>query len=114
RRWGAPGASVEMMTRRPARGSAIAADPSDMMAFMGAATAVATRLAGGGLLRADERELVGTAGLVFGLASAGAAMTASAADAMFLASIGSAHLGHAVAVSSALLAVVLVVVGGLS
>jgi hypothetical protein len=51
---------------------------------------------------------------VFALASAGAAMTASAADAMFLAELGPAHLGQAVAVSSALLAVVLAVVGGLS
>lgn len=78
--------------------------------------AVAARLAtrGAGLLRADERALVGTAGGVFALASAGAAMTASAADAMFLAELGPAHLGQAVAVSSALLAVVLAVVGGLS
>jgi hypothetical protein len=41
-------------------------------------------------------------------------MTASAADAMFLAEVGPAHLGIAVAVSSALLAVVLAVIGGLS
>src|SRR5688572_24393520 len=85
---------------------------------MRAAAAVATRLTGGArgaaLLRPDERALVGTAGLVFALASAGAAMTAAAADAMFLAEVGSAHLGHAVAVSSALLAVVLAVIGGLS
>ena len=80
------------------------------------AQAAAVRLAsrGAGLLRADERALVGTAGGVFALASAGAAMTASAADAMFLAELGPAHLGQAVAVSSALLAVVLAVVGGLS
>src|SRR5437868_11148735 len=81
---------------------------------MGAATTVARRLAGGSILRPDERALVETAGIVFALASAGAAMTASAADAMFLAEIGPAHLGAAVAVSSALLAVVLAVIGGLS
>ncbi|NVB85733.1 MAG: hypothetical protein HOV81_45635, partial [Kofleriaceae bacterium] len=66
------------------------------------------------MLRADERTLVVTAGTVFALASGGAAMTASAADALFLAELGPAHLGQAVAVSSALLAVVLAVVGGLS
>src|SRR5207248_11109996 len=41
-------------------------------------------------------------------------MTAAAADAMFLAEIGPSQLGQAVAVSSALLAVVLAVVGGLA
>ena len=81
---------------------------------MGAATSTAGRWVGRGLLRADERALVGTAGAVFALASGGAAMTASAADALFLAELGPAHLGHAVAVSSALLAVVLAVVGGLA
>jgi hypothetical protein len=81
---------------------------------MGAATSSAAGFVGGGLLRADERALVTTAGVVFALASGGAAMTAAAADALFLAEIGSAHLGHAVAISSALLAVVLAVVGGLS
>lgn len=81
---------------------------------MGAATSTAGRWVGGGLLRADERALVATAGIVFALASGGAAMTAAAADALFLAAIGPAHLGHAVAISSALLAVVLAVVGGLS
>lgn len=81
---------------------------------MGAARAVATRLVGASLLRPDERGLVATAGLVFALASGGAAMTASAADAMFLAELGASHLGLAVAISSALLAVVLAVVGGLS
>ncbi len=55
-----------------------------------------------------------SAGAVFALASAGAAMTAAAADAMFLAELGPGHLGEAVAVSSALLAVVLAIVGGLS
>src|SRR5688500_2865852 len=83
-----------------------------MMSPMGAAT-TAGRFAGG-VLRADERALVGTAGVVFALASGGAAMTAAAADAMFLAEVGSAYLGHAVAISSALLAIVLAVVGGLS
>jgi hypothetical protein len=73
-----------------------------------------SRAAGASLLRADERELVVTAGAVFALASAGAAMSAAAADAMFLAEIGKSHLGEAVAVSSALLAVVLAVVGGLA
>src|SRR5262245_11722618 len=82
---------------------------------MGAAMSTAARLAGArGLLRADERALVANAGVVFGLASAGAAMTAAAADALFLAELGPAHLGQAVAASSALLAVVLAVVGGLS
>src|SRR5262245_38987728 len=85
-----------------------------MMGAMGTASTTAARFVGGGLLRADERALVLTAGTVFALASGGAAMTAAAADALFLAEIGSAHLGHAVAVSSALLAVVLAVVGGLS
>ena len=65
-------------------------------------------------LRADERRLIASAGAVFALASAGAAMSASAADAMFLAELGPAHLGEAVAASSALLAVVLAVVGGLA
>ena len=85
-----------------------------MMWPMGAAASTAARFVGGGFLRADERALVATAGLVFALASGGAAMTAAAADALFLAEIGPAHLGHAVALSSALLAVVLAVVGGLS
>jgi hypothetical protein len=69
---------------------------------------------GRAVLRADERTLVATAGAVFALASAGAAMTAAAADAMFLAELGPGNLGQAVAVSSALLAVVLAVVGGLA
>ena len=69
---------------------------------------------GGAVLRPEERALLGTAGIVFGLASAGAAMSAAAADAMFLAELGPAHLGGAVAASSALLAVVLAVVGGLA
>ena len=68
----------------------------------------------GGLLRPEERTLIGSAGVVFALASAGAAMSAAAADAMFLSEIGPAHLGEAVAGSSALLALVLAVVGGLA
>ena len=81
---------------------------------MAVANSAAARLGVGGILRADERALMSTAGVVFGLASGGAAMTAAAADALFLAEIGPAHLGQAVAASSALLAVVLAVVGGLS
>ncbi|HEV7557510.1 MAG TPA: MFS transporter, partial [Kofleriaceae bacterium] len=54
------------------------------------------------------------AGGVFALASAGAAMTAAAADAMFLSELGAGHLGEAVAASSALLAIVLAVIGGLA
>ncbi|HEY4240725.1 MAG TPA: hypothetical protein VGM88_12975, partial [Kofleriaceae bacterium] len=65
-------------------------------------------------LRPDERLLLVRAGAVFALASAGAAMTAAAADAMFLADVGTHWLGLAVAASSALLAVVLAVVGGLA
>ncbi|MDX2089951.1 MAG: cyclic nucleotide-binding domain-containing protein [Kofleriaceae bacterium] len=79
-----------------------------------AATQAAARFAGGRLLRADERTLLGAAGAVFALASAGAAMSAAAADAMFLSELGPGHLGEAVACSSALLAVVLAVVGGLA
>lgn len=81
---------------------------------MAAVTQAATRLPGGAVLRADERALLGTAGVVFALASAGAAMSAAAADAMFLSELGPGRLGEAVAISSALLAVVLAVVGGLS
>ena len=68
----------------------------------------------GALLRADERALVVTAGGVFALASAGAAMAQSAADGLFLAEIGRDALGIALALSSALLAVVLAVAGGLA
>src|SRR5262245_43575093 len=78
-----------------------------------AVTSVGAR-AGAGILRADERGLLASAGAVFALASAGAAMSAAAADAMFLSAIGPQHLGVAVAVSSALLAGVLAVVGGLA
>ncbi|HEU0031532.1 MAG TPA: cyclic nucleotide-binding domain-containing protein [Kofleriaceae bacterium] len=67
----------------------------------------------GQLYSADDRALVATAGTVFALASAGAAMAASAADAMFLTALGPEHLGEAVALSSLLLAIVLAVVGGL-
>jgi MFS family permease len=81
-----------------------------------ALTSIGARLVPGflGSLRADERALVGTAATVFALASAGAAMSAAAADAMFLSDLGSEHFGEAVAISSALLAVVLAVVGGLA
>ena len=85
---------------------------------MGVATSVEREAPGGlarfGILRDSERTLVVTAGSVFALASAGAAMSAAAADAMFLSELGPSHLGEAVALSSALLAVVLAVVGGLS
>ena len=64
------------------------------------------------MLRPDERALVVSAGGVFALASAGAAMAAAAADALFLAEVGRDTLGVALAISSALLAVVLAVVGG--
>src|SRR5260221_11387702 len=79
---------------------------------MGVATTVPRISAG--ILRADERALIAGAGGVFALASAGAAMAASAADAMFLAEVGREQLGIALAISSALLAVVLAVVGGLA
>jgi MFS family permease len=68
----------------------------------------------GSLHSVEDRALVATAGLVFGLASAGAAMSAAAADAMFLTEIGSGYFGQAAALSNALLAVVLVVIGGLA
>lgn len=57
---------------------------------------------------------LGPARWLFAVASAGAAMSAAAADAMFLAELGPGSLGEAVAASSALLAVVLAVVGGLA
>ncbi|MGE3459751.1 MAG: hypothetical protein AB7O24_31865, partial [Kofleriaceae bacterium] len=78
------------------------------------AASAAVRLAGGVVIRPDERALLGTAAAVFALCSAGGAMTGAAADAMFLAEIGPSHLGEAVAVSSALLAIVLAIVGGLA
>src|SRR5215212_9580532 len=74
----------------------------------------AARPAGATLRSEEERALVATAGAVFALASGGAAMSAAAADAMFLSEVGPGHLGEAVALSSALLAVVLAVVGGLA
>ena len=79
----------------------------------GAATTTAGRLAGG-ILRADERALVATAGAVFALASGGAAMAAAAADAMFLGEVGRNSLGAALALSNVLLAIVLAIVGGLA
>ncbi|MDQ3341843.1 MAG: hypothetical protein M4D80_42390, partial [Myxococcota bacterium] len=81
---------------------------------MAAATRAMSRAVRAPILRADERDLVVTAGAVFALSSAGAAMSAAAADAMFLRAIGPSHLGEAVALSSALLAVMLAVVGGLA
>src|SRR5450432_348557 len=74
----------------------------------------AVRAGGVALLRPDEHALVVSAGGVFALASAGAAMAAAAADALFLAEIGKDTLGVALAISSAMLAVVLAVVGGLA
>src|SRR5262245_26816965 len=84
---------------------------------MGAATTTAARLpraVSWAVLRSDERRLVAATGLVFAIASGGAAMSAAAADAMFLSEIGTAHLGGAVAASSALLALALAIVGGLA
>src|SRR5262250_286006 len=84
---------------------------------MGVATSTAARFPGAAIwagLRSDERRLLATAGPVFAIASAGAAMSAAAADAMFLSDLGTAHLGGAVAASNALLAIVLAVVGGLA
>jgi hypothetical protein len=79
-----------------------------------ATAARVSRAVGASILRPDERTLVLTAGGVFALASAGAAMSAAAADGMFLAEIGKDHLGEAVAISNLLLAVVLAIVGGLT
>ncbi len=61
-----------------------------------------------------ERSLLGTAGVVFALGSAGAAMSASAADGMFLSDVGAGHFGLAIIVSNVLLALVLAIVGGLA
>ena len=65
-------------------------------------------------LRADERVLLATAGGVFALASTGAAMAAAAADGLFLAEVGRERLGVALALSSALLAGVLAIAGGIA
>jgi hypothetical protein len=65
-------------------------------------------------LRRDERALVARAGAVLALVSAGGAMSSAAADALFLAELGPGHLGAAMAASSALLAVVLAVVGAVA
>lgn len=62
-------------------------------------------------VRPEERGLVAWSAVVLGLASAAATMVAAGADAMFLSTIGARWLGLAVAGSSALLAVVLAVVG---
>jgi len=79
------------------------------------ATSAVPRLAAlRGGLRADERALLRAAGGVFALASTGAAMAAAAADGLFLAEVGRDRLGVALALSSALLAVVLAVAGGIA
>src|SRR5688500_15285404 len=78
---------------------------------MGATAAALARV---GILRDSEQGLVVGAGVVFALASAGAGMAGAAADGMFLTDIGPGHFGAAMAISSALLAVVLAVVGGLA
>jgi hypothetical protein len=62
-------------------------------------------------IRPEERGLVAWSSLVLALASAAATMVAAGADAMFLSTLGAGWLGLAVAGSSALLAVVLAVVG---
>jgi hypothetical protein len=74
----------------------------------------ASSLGATGLVRDAERDLVLTAGAVFAVASAGAGMSAAAADALFLSELGPGHFGEAMAGSSALLAIVLGVVGGLA
>src|SRR5580704_14662478 len=77
------------------------------------ASSAAARFAARGL-RADERALVRAAGGVFALASGGAAMAAAAADGLFLAEVGRERLGVALAISSALLAGVLAITGGVA
>ncbi len=77
------------------------------------ASSAAARFAVRGL-RADERALVRAAGGVFALASGGAAMAAAAADGLFLAEVGRGRLGVALAISSALLAGVLAIAGGVA
>jgi hypothetical protein len=62
-------------------------------------------------VRPEERGLVAWSAAIFGLASASSALVAAGADAMFLTTVGPRWLGLAVAGSSALLAVVLAVVG---
>jgi hypothetical protein len=62
-------------------------------------------------IRPEERGLVAWSSLVLALASAAATMVAAGADAMFLSTLGAGWLGLAVAGSSALLAIVLAVVG---
>src|SRR5436853_4775055 len=62
-------------------------------------------------VRPEERGLVASSAVVLGLASAAATLVAAGADAMFLSTVGPRWLGLAVAGSSALLAIVLAVVG---
>ncbi|MCB9572094.1 MAG: hypothetical protein H6709_08385 [Kofleriaceae bacterium] len=71
-------------------------------------------MTGLGAVRPEERRLIGRAAVVAALGGAGGAMAASGADALFLAHVGARHLGGALAASSALLAVVLAVIGGLA
>ena len=99
---------------RPGRCGSEAYDPIiNAIKTTGHGVARPWRVAGAGaLLRPDERALVASAGGVFALASAGAAMAAASADALFLAEVGRNTLGIALAISSALLALVLAVVGG--
>jgi len=102
-----------MMTRPSRCGSAAYGSIIGAIQTTGQAAVRPWNVAGAGvLLRPDERALVLTAGGIFALASAGAAMAAASADALFLAEIGRDTLGLALAISSALLAVVLAVVGG--
>src|ERR1700689_2424995 len=76
--------------------------------------AMATTAAARPALRRRERALVAPAGGLFAPASAGAAMAAAAADGLFLAEVGRDRLGVALAISSALLAAVLAVAGGVA
>src|SRR5262245_15053734 len=62
-------------------------------------------------VRPEERRLVAWSAIILGLASAAATLVAAGADAMFLSTVGPRWLGLAVAGSSALLAVVLAIVG---
>src|SRR5262245_39212626 len=73
------------------------------------ATALASRTVFG--VRPEERGLVAWSAIVLGLASAAATLVAAGADAMFLSTVGPRYLGLAVAGSSALLAILLAVVG---
>lgn len=65
-------------------------------------------------VRAGERRIVAGAAILAALAGAGFAMVNSAADALFMARVGVRHLGTMLAVSSAVLVVVLGYVGALA